>query len=279
MSPREDFWQRWSPWRHGEPGQGNFADVMRVLRLYPTFAEHAARHVPRSDRAVTILDLACGSAPMAGPLAEALRARGVALDRYVGVDFADPVEMPSRVARELSRHGLSDRGEYVHHDLSGGLPAGLADRLGSGPLVITSCWGITYLAPGPLRALLLECARLAADRPGGATLHVHMLSAGQFDRDVLTRRFLGEIVPRHVLQAARGLDPAPLRAIGLAMRALPKMRQFGDEVKNVVELMPVSEMLSALRDCGMEPADVDATALWGQTTSLTVKLPGQPLSD
>lgn len=247
---------------------------MRVLRLYPTFAEHAARHVPASPDGVTILDLACGAAPMAGPLAEALRGRGVSVDRYVGVDFADPVEMASRVTRELGRHGLSDKGSYIHHDLASGLPPGITERLGTGPLVITSCWGITYLDPEPLRALLAECAGLAAARPGGATLHVHMLSAGQFDRDVLTRRFLAEIVPRHVFEAARRLDPAPLRAIGLAMRALPKMRQFGDEVKNVARLMPVSVMVEALRACDLRPADVDATALWGQTTTLTVRLAG-----
>jgi hypothetical protein len=52
------------------------------------------------------------------------------------------------------------------------------------------------------------------------------------------------------------------------------MRQFGDEVKHIAKLMPVSEMLGILRAAGHEPMDMDATALWGQTTSLAVRLPG-----
>lgn len=279
METREEFWTRWSPWRHGEAGQGNFADVMRVLRTYESFAEYAAGHLDSTTDGVTVLDLACGAAPMAGPLARAFAARGSTLRRYVGIDFGDPVAMPARVARALAAQGLADRGEYLHHDLAAGLPADLAPRLAGGTLLITSCWGITYLDPEPLRALVAECAALAAARPGGAMLHVNMMSAGQFDRDVLTRRFLAEIVPRHLWAAVRDRDAAPLRAILLAIRALPEMRRFGDEVKHIAKLMPVSAMIDLLRAAGHEPTHLDASALWGQTTSLAVRLPGLPVGE
>lgn len=277
MSNRDDFWQRWSPWRHGPPGEGNFADVMRVLRTYETFAAFAAEHVEHPERGVTVLDLACGASPLAGPLARAIEARGGSVRRYLGVDFADPAWMRERVTAELRRHRLDDRGEYLHHDLATGLPADLASRIDrDGPLLIASCWGITYLDLGPLRALVDACAALAASRPSGAVLYVNMMTAGRFDRDVLTRRFLGEIVPRHVWTAARGLDLEPLRDIRRAIKALPRMRQFGDEVQHIARLMPVSDMLTVLREAGHPPARVDGSALWGQTTSLAVILPGAP---
>lgn len=275
---REAFWKRWSAWRHGEPGQGNFADVQRVLGTYEIFAAFAARHLDRAHEGVTILDLACGAAPLAGPLTRAITERGGSIRRYLGVDFADPTWMPERVAAELRRHDLHDRGAYLHHDLARGLPAAIEAHLDAeGPLLITSCWGITYLDPGPLRALVDQCAALAEARRGGALLYVNMMSAGQFDRRVLQRRFLGEVVPRHVLAAARDRSLDPLRRIRLALRALPEMRRFGDEVKHVARLMPVGDMLALLREAGHPPAHVDPSALWGQTTSLVVRLPGRSL--
>jgi hypothetical protein len=274
MPGREEFWRRWSPWRHGEAGQGNFADVMRVLRIYEIFAEFVSGVVERVE-GVTVLDLACGAAALSGPLARTFEARGGSLRRYVGVDFTDPEWMPGRIARELERHGLSDRGEYLHHNLAAGLPSDLAAHLGDGgTLVITSCWGITYLAPAPLRALVEQCAALAAARSSGAVLCVNMLSSGQFNRQVLTRRFVGEIVPRHLREAVRGRDREPVDALRLAVRALPRMREFGDELQQFVGLLPVDEMLDLLRVAGYPPSRVDATALWGQTTSLAVPLPG-----
>lgn len=270
MEPREEFWKRWSPWRHGAAGQGNFADVMRVLRLYETFSDFAASHAPRPEEGVTVVDLGCGAVPMAGPLTQALAARGTRVRRYVGVDFADRDWMPARVAEELSRAGLSDRASYVHHDLAGGLPALELERRGA--LLIASCWGITYLPVERLTALLKQCAALGAQWPGGAVLYVNLMSAGEFDRDVLTRKFLGEVVPGHVWRAARTFDRAPLTHLRLAMRALPRMREFGAEVKHVATLMPDRVFVEALRGAGLEPSARDATALWGQTTSYAVKL-------
>src|SRR4051812_37612970 len=79
----EDFWRRWSRWRHGEPGEGNFADVMRVLRLHESFVECAMSQLNREEcKDITVLDLGCGSAQLAGPLASALRVAGRSLRRY-----------------------------------------------------------------------------------------------------------------------------------------------------------------------------------------------------
>jgi hypothetical protein len=270
-----EFWMRWSPWRHGEPGHGNFADVQKVLGTYQTFAEGAAGQLVAANDEVTILDLACGAATMAGPLVRAIEARGGTVHRYVGVDYADPVWMLVRVAQELTKYKLSDRSEYVHHDLSTGMPAWIPSRLGTrGRLLIVSCWGISYLERAPLVALLEQCVALAAERKDGALLYITTLTAGKFDRNLLTRRFLSEVVPRQVWTAVRNRAIGPVREIALAIRALPKMRQFSDEVCDIAGLKPVSEVLDALREAGLDPAHIDKTALWGQTTGITVRLSG-----
>lgn len=276
MSAREDFWRRWSPWRHGEPGGANFADVMRVLALYETFSAFAvdalAADVARGAP-VTVVDLGCGAAQMAAPLDRALTGAGLSLRRYVGVDFADRGWMTARTDREFARHGLTGRAEYVHHDLAAGLaPLSVPD---GDALLIASCWGVTYLDGDALVSLLRQCAALAAQRPGGAVLSVNMMTAGRFDRDVLTRRFLAEVVPRHLREALRRRDVAPLREIALATRALPTMRAFGAEVVTVARLMPVDDFVGYLSRAGLSPSRVDATALWGQVTSFAVRLAGR----
>ncbi len=275
MTDAERFWAAWSPWRHGAPGGANFADVMRVLRLYERFADFVAGQLPPGARGVTVVDLACGGAQLAAPLSAALLARGATLDRYVGVDFADPAGLSSRVSAELARAGLERRGTYVHHDLSTGLPADLGARVhGDGPLLVTSCWGITYLGPAALRTLVDGCVALGAHRGGSASLSVNMLTAGQFDREVLTQRFLREVAPRQIRDALRQRRVEPARELVLAMRALPKMRAFGDELKRVVTLMSVDGYVEVLGACGLAPRAVDRSALWGQTTSVSVTLKG-----
>jgi SAM-dependent methyltransferase len=268
------FWRHWSRWRHGEPGAGNFADVMRVLRLHESFVERAIIWLDReSCKEITVLDLGCGAAQLAGPLARALRAADCSLRHYVGIDFADPDWMPLRVAREFRLHGLEDRSRYIHHDLANGLPVELPTNLEPvGTLLITSCWGMTYLQPDRLVTLLRQCTDFAQRWPGGAILYVNMLTAGQFDRNVLTRRFLGEVVPRQIWIAVRNFDIEPLVAIRNALRALPRMREFAAELKEVANLMPLSVFLDVVHDAGLEPLQVDASSLWGQTTSIVVRL-------
>ncbi len=277
----EDFWRRWSPWRHGDPGEGNFADVMRVLRLYESFADFTARRLgPAASREYTVLDLGCGAAQFAGPLDRSLRERGGSIARYVGVDFADPSWMPRRVERELASHGLSGRGEYIHHDLSRGIPTLALERIeGARDLLITSCWGVTYLGPEGMRAIVSECASIAARRDDGALLSVSMLTAGQFDREVLTQRFMREIVPRQLMAAVRERSLQPARELALAMKALPRMRAFGTELKESMTLMRVDACLEALRAGGATPDEIDASALWGQITSVSAKLPGRSVTE
>lgn len=268
-----DFWRRWGPWRHGDPGEGTFADVMRVLHLPDLFATFAVRQLPEGTDDITVLDLGCGSGQLAGPLDRALRARGATLRRYVGVDFADTEWMMERVHREFARNGLQDKGEYHHADLSRGLPASIAEPLsGVGPLLIVSCWGITYLDPAPLRAILLQIAALSRSRSSDTVLCINLMSPDKQDTRVLTRRFLGEVVPSHVGAAARERSTEPLRAIRLALRALPTLRKFGDELRTLVMLMPLADFEATLRSVGLEPSDRDA-ALWGATRSFAIRLP------
>jgi hypothetical protein len=270
-----EFWVRWSPWRPGEPGQGNFADVLKVLGTYEIIAQGVARQLVGAKEEVTILDLACGAATMAGPLVRAIEDRGGIVHRYVGVDYADPRWMKLRVAQELMTNKLLGRGEYILHDLSTGLPAGIASRLGvRGRLLIASCWGICYLGYAPLVALLKQCVALAAQRKDGALLYITTPTLGRLDRDVLTRRFLREIVPYHVWTAVRHRAIQPLREIALALRALPKLRQFSDEITDIAGVMPAGEVLDALREVGLDSVKIDETVLWGQMTSITVRLAG-----
>ena len=270
----EEFWRHWSRWRHGEAGEGNFADVMRVLRLHESFAERATLWLDRElSKEITVLDLGCGAAQLVGPLARVMRTADCSLRHYVGIDFADPDWMPLRVAREFQRHALEDRSRYIHHDLSTGLPVELSTNLERvGALLVASCWGMTYLQPERLLVLLRQITAFAEEWPGGAILYVNMLTAGQFDRNVLTRRFLGEVVPRYVWAAMRKFDSEPLVAIRHALRALPRMREFGAELKEIASLMPVSVFLDVLREAGHEPMQIDSTSLWGQTTSVVVRL-------
>ncbi len=250
-----EFWQRWSAWRHGEPGSGTFADVMRVLRVYESFATFAAAQVPAERW--TVLDLGCGAGQMAGPLARALTARGGSLGEYIGVDYGDAAFLTARVARELEREGVN--GRFVAHDLARGLPAIKLD----GPLLVTSCWGVTYLPLGKLGGVFDE---LAAVRP--AAVCVNLISAGKFDRRVLTRKFLLDVTPRQVWASVRAFDPGPVRDLSLAFKALPRMRAFGDELAATVPLMPVEDLLGLLEQSGRSPHAIDRTALWGQTVNL-----------
>lgn len=267
-----DFWRRWTPWRHGDPGQGNFTDVMRVLGLYRYFANFITAQVPFAG-SVNVLDLGCGAGQLAGPLARAFEERGVRLERYVGLDFADPDWMPGRVAREFAREGLTERGQYVHHDLSDPLPA---LQFGSEPLVITSCWCMTYLGPERVSSLLRELSAFVAGRPEQSWVLLNMLTGGRFDRQVLTRRFLLEIVPRQLWGSLSRWDKQPATDLRLAMKALPRMRVFGDELAEHVILMKVPELLEVVKEAGCEVTAVDATALWGQTTSVAIRLPKSP---
>lgn len=264
-----DFWRRWTPWRHGDPGEGNFTDVMRVLGLYQSFASFVAQHVPIKEP-LSVLDLGCGAAQLAGPLARAFDDRGARVTRYVGVDFADPEWMPARVQREFSRNDLTDRGEYVHHDLNDKLPN---FELGPEPIVISSCWCMTYLGPARVASLLQELVELVAQRPESTRVLLNMLTGGRFDRQVLTKRFLGEIVPRQMWASVSRFDATPFRDLRLAMKALPKMRIFGDELAEHVTLMTVPEVIDVVQSVGCVVEAVDATALWGQTTSLSIRLP------
>lgn len=267
----EEFWTRWTPWRHGPPGTGNFADVMRILRLYEAFAAFAVSRVPSSVRAVTVLDLACGAAPLVGPLRDALAARGVALAQYVGVDFGARAWMEARTAEVFAEVGVSDRARWVRHDLAEGLPDLPLDP--GEALLVTSCWGITYLDPPRVTSLIRQCARLA-EGWRWAELDVNLLTGGKFDRDVLTRRFLFEVVPADLGRAVVGLDLAPIRRIRLALRALPKMRQFGSEVQQIAGLMPAETFLGAVEAAGV-PLAASETALWGQTSSYAIGLGGE----
>jgi SAM-dependent methyltransferase len=242
---------------------------MHVLGLYRYFASFVARHVP-IDGPLSVLDLGCGAAQLAGPLDRAFAERGAFLQHYTGVDFADPEWMPARIEREFSRTGLADRGAYLHHDLNDKLPD-LALR--SEPLVITSCWCMTYLGPVRVASLLEELTQLVARRPEPTRVLLNMLTGGRFDRRVLTKRFLTEVVPRQLWAAASRFDVGPARDLRLAMKALPRMRAFGDELAEHVTLMTVPEVIDVVQNVGCVVEAVDATALWGQTTSLALRLP------
>lgn len=265
-----EFWRRWAPWRHGDPGQGNFTDVMQVLGLYRHFAAFVTQHA-HVQGAASVLDLGCGAAQLAGPLVRSFQANGVRLERYVGLDFADPDWMPGRLEREFARQGLTERGHYVHHDLDNPLPQ---LTFGPEPLVITSCWCMTYLGAARVSSLLGEFSALVAERPEPTRVLLNMLTAGRFDRDVLTRRFLLEVVPRQLGQSVWSLDWQPARALRLAMTALPRMRVFADELAEHVTLMTVPELLEVVEKAGCVVEAVDASALWGQTTSVAIRLPG-----
>lgn len=264
-----EFWRRWTPWRHGDPGEGNFTDVMRVLGLYRLFAEFVAKHLDLQAHC-QVLDLGCGAAPLAGPLARTFEARGAFLERYVGIDFACPAWMPQRVQREFAREGLGSRGHYIHHDLAYRLPEmGFDDE----PLVMTSCWCMTYLGPERFDSLLRELMALKTGRFGPTWLFLNMLTAGRFDRQVLTKRFLLDIVPQQIKQSFLTQEMQPARDLSLAMRALPRMRAFGDELAAHIELMSVPQVIQIVENAGCRVEDVDASALWGQTTSLAIRLP------
>ena len=264
-----EFWRRWTPWRHGDPGEGNFTDVMRVLGLYRIFADFVAKHVsPQAP--CQVVDLGCGAAPLAGPLARVFEARGGSLERYVGIDFADPVWMPQRVQREFMREELRTRGHYMHHDLARPLPdLGLSDDL----LIVTSCWCMTYLGPERVDSLLRELMAFKRRGSGPTRLFLNMLTAGRFDRQVLTKRFLFDIVPRQVKQSFLTQDMQPVRDVRLALHALPRMRAFGDELAAHIELMSVPQVIEIVENTGCHVEAVDASALWGQTTSLAIRLP------
>jgi SAM-dependent methyltransferase len=264
-----DFWRRWTPWRHGDPGEGNFTDVMRILGLYQYFASFVARHVSIQGP-LCVLDLGCGAAQLAGPLDRAFEQRGAHLARYIGVDFADPEWMPARVHREFTRTGVSERGHYVHHDLDEPLPD---LSLNPEPLVITSCWCMTYLGPERVASLLRELTTLVRPRGEPTMVLLNMLTAGRFDRRVLTRRFLAEIVPREIWASISQFDANPARGLRLAMKALPRMRVFGDELAEHITLMTVPEVIEVVQSVGCTVEAVDSTALWGQTTSLALRLP------
>jgi len=264
-----EFWRRWTPWRHGDPGQGNFTDVMHVLGLYRYFASFVAQHVPIKGL-LTVLDLGCGAAQLAGPLDRAFAERGAHVQRYIGVDFADPEWMPARIQREFSNKGLTGRGEYVHHDLNDKLPD-LA--LSPDPLVITSCWCMTYLGPVRVASLLEELTQFVAQRREPTRVLLNMLTGGRFDRQVLTKRFLAEVVPRQLWATVSRFDVEPVRDLRLAMKALPRMRVFGDELAEHVTLMTVPEVIDVVQSVGCVVEAVDSTALWGQTTSLALRLP------
>ncbi len=264
-----EFWRRWTPWRHGDPGEGNFTDVMRVLGLYRIFADFVAKHVsPQAP--CQVVDLGCGAAPLAGPLARVFEARGGSLERYVGIDFADPLWMPQRVQREFMREELGTRGHYIHHDLACPLPdLGLGDDL----LIVTSCWCMTYLGPERVDSLLRELMTFKRRRHGPTRLFLNMLTAGRFDRQVLTKRFLLDIVPRQVKQSFLTQNMQPVRDVRLALHALPRMRAFGDELAAHIELMSVPQVIEIVENTGCHVEAVDASALWGQTTSLAIRLP------
>lgn len=263
-----DFWRRWTPWRHGDPGHGNFTDVMRVLGLYPHFASFVAAHVDVKGP-LNVLDLGCGAAQLAGPLARAFAQTGARIERYVGIDFADRDWMHARVQREFAREGLSERGHYVHHDLNEKLPA---LGLGPEPLVITSCWCMTYLGPERVASLLRELSDFVAHRPGPTHVMVNMLTGGKFDRQVLTKRFLREVVPQRLWASVKHGSTQPARELRLAMKALPRMRVFGDELAGHVTLMLVPELLDVVKNAGCTVEAVDGSALWGQSTSVAIAL-------
>lgn len=263
-----EFWRRWTPWRHGDPGGGNFTDVMRVLGLYQHFATFVALHLKTSGP-INVLDLGCGGAQLAGPLARAFEHRGAQLERYVGLDFADPDWMPARLQREFVREGLTQRGHYVHHDLNDPLPE---LTFGPEPLVITSCWCMTYLGPTRVASLLDELSEFVDHRPEPPWLLLNMLTGGRFDRNVLTRRFLLEVVPRQLWASLYRLNTQPARDLRLAMKALPRMRVFADELAEHVTLMKVAELIAVVEKTGCVVEAVDSSALWGQTTSIAIRL-------
>lgn len=265
-----EFWRRWTPWRHGDPGQGNFTDVMRVLGLYHHFAAFVAAHV-ETKGPVNVLDLGCGAGQLAGPLSRAFEKHGARLERYVGVDFADRDWMPARLQREFEREGLTRQGHYVHHDLTDPLPD---LPFGPEPLVITSCWCMTYLGPTRVASLLDELSAFVAHRPEPTWVLLNMLTGGRFDRQVLTQRFLLEVVPKQLWSSLTQWTTRPARELRLAMKALPRMRVFGDELAENVTLMTVPELLSVVEKAGCTVAAVDGSALWGQTTSVAIRLRG-----
>jgi len=64
----------------------------------------------------------------------------------------------------------------------------------------------------------------------------------------------------------------PARDLRLAIRALPRMRAFGDDLAAHVQLMTVPQVIQIVEEAGCRVESVDASALWRQTTSIAILL-------
>ena len=277
---QQEFWQKWTRWRHGDQGTGSFADVMAVLGMPESFARFVATvaidgNADAKPEQVAVVDLACGSGGLAPMLSVSLAHRGARLAAYTGVDNADPTWVLPRVERAIRCCGLDEHRGFLHHDLSLGLPADLPVHLADADadlLVFTSSFGITYLEQGALDRLICQAAQLAGELDLPALLCVNMLTTGHFDRRILTRRFLTEIVPQQLGGAWRNRSPRNLIALSRAFRALPRMRAFGTELTQVVHPMPVSDFLTRIERLGLAAHATDDRLLWGQTTCVGTRL-------
>ena len=264
-----EFWQKWAPFRESPAGTtdeyGNaipvFEDVMKVLG---GVREQFAKAVSPKEGEF-IVDLMGGSAQMAEPIMDAMWER----DTLAGYASIDGNEFAVNKA-EITLQSLPIPQHIPHysllHDLGQGtLPEGLEGLVTkANPTAIRfiSSWGISYLDMERLTRLVDSCYALVPDVP--AMVDILMLTGGKFDRNVLTRRFLTNIVPKNALAGNFG-------ELGMAMMALPHMRKFGEEIAEVNPIWTPDEIRVELEERGYMTEIVDDNILWGQSTAMRIK--------
>lgn len=125
-------------------------------RPWRGFARVAGHLAALSAERLRVLDLGCGNGRLGPALAEALAARGVALE-YLGVDASEPLLALARLrAPRGARFALAD---FVDSPPESALPPG--------PFELVALLGVLHVIPGRSRRRALLEAAAARAAPGG----------------------------------------------------------------------------------------------------------------